>query len=93
MFPRRLTSTLTGTPLDILFEFSETPDEARAFGAELLELLATRGQYVVAYVKREMFLHSSQSLMTYTTTSSFNNHPQALRHLQYIFDEANYSVQ
>ena len=67
--------TFCGIPLDVLFEFRGTPDEARAFGAEWLELLATKGHDVVAYLRREMFSYSSQNLLTYPTTTSFNSHP------------------
>ena len=77
-----------GTPLDVLFEFSGTPDEARTLGAEWLGLLASKGHNVIAYLKKEMVLHSPQSHMTYSTASSINSHPLALRELQYTFDNA-----
>lgn len=41
-----------GTPLDILFEFSGTPDEYNILGTEWLEFLASKGHDVVVYLKK-----------------------------------------
>ena len=76
-----------GTPLDVLFELSGTPDEAKILGAEWLALFAAKGHDVIAYLRREILLHSSQSQMTYPTASYHNSHSHALRELQYTFDE------
>lgn len=76
-----------GTPLDVLFEFSTTPDEARTLGAEWLTLLASKGHNVVAYLKKELMLHSTQHHMTYPALSYSTNHLHSLRELHFTFDE------
>lgn len=63
-----------GTPLDVRFEFSATPDEARTLGAEWLGLLALKGHNVVAYLKKEMMLHSMQQQMNYGLSFSSYEH-------------------
>ena len=77
-----------GTPLDLLFQLSETPDEARILGAEWLGLLASEGCDVVTYLKEEMTLHASEHQMTYTAPYLSNELPLALRELQFTFDDA-----
>ena len=74
-----------GTPLDSLFENSRTPDEARRLGDEWLRLLASRGHDVVAYLKKEKILHSSQHQMTYPISGRFP-YPSP-RELQFTFDD------
>ena len=77
-----------GTPLDVLFHFSETPDEARAIGAEWLVLLASKGHDVVAYLKEEMTLHAPEHQMTYPVPYFLDELPLVLRGLQFRFDDA-----
>lgn len=77
-----------GTPLEVLFQWSETPDEAKTLGAEWLRLLASQGHDVVAYLKREMTLHTLQHQMIYPVTGTYNELPLALRELQFTFADA-----
>ena len=77
-----------GTPLDVILQFSETPDEARTIGAEWLRLLASQGHDVVAYLKREMTLHAPEHQMTYPTQYPLDTLALALRELQFTFDDA-----
>ena len=77
-----------GTPLDVLFHFSETPDEARIIGAEWLGLLASEGHDVVAYLKKEMTLRAPEHQMTYPAPDLEEELPRALRELQFTFDDA-----
>ena len=77
-----------GTPLDVLFHFSETPDEARTIGAEWLRLLASQGHDVVAYLKKEMSLHSPEHPMTHPPPYISDELQLALRGLQFTFDDA-----
>ena len=82
-----------GTPLDVLFEYSETPDEAKTIGAEWLRLVASEGHDVVAYLKKETILHTPDHQMTYPTSSYYKVgiYP-VLRELQFTFDDARSSV-
>ena len=77
-----------GTPLDVLFQFSETPEEARTIGDEWLGLLASKGHDVVAYLKEEMALRAPEHQMTYPTPYISKELPLALRELQFTFDDA-----
>ena len=82
-----------GTPLDVLFEFSETPDEAKTIGAKWLRLLASEGHDVVAYLKKETILHTPDHQMTHPTCPHYGDdiYP-VLRELQFTFDDARPSV-
>ena len=80
------------TPLDVLLEYSKTPDEARVLGDEWLGLLASEGHDVVAYLKEEMLLHASQHRMTYPILILSQGQSPALRELQFTFDDARPSV-
>ena len=75
-----------GTPLDLLFENSRTPEEARRLGAEWLRLLASNGQDVVAYLEKEKILHSSQHYITTLISWCFPG--PSPRELQFTFDDA-----
>ena len=78
-----------GTPLDVLFQFSETPDEARTVGAEWLGLLASKSHDVVAYLKKEMILHAPDHQMIYPEPDLQDELlPPPLRELQFAFDDA-----
>ena len=81
-----------GTPIDVLFQFGETPDEARTLGAEWLGLLASEGHDVVAYLKKEMTLHAPEHQMTYPTPDLEETLPRALRELRFTFDDARLCV-
>lgn len=76
-----------GTPLDVLFEFSGTPDEAKILGTEWLELLASKGHDVVVYLKKEMMLHSPQHQLTHPTSSYHQEYLRNLRELQFVFED------
>ena len=83
-----------GTPLDVLFQYSETPDEARTLGAQWLRLLSSQGHDVVAYLKKEMTLHAPEYQMTYPAACILEDFPPAghelqhtLRELQFMFDD------
>ena len=77
-----------GTPLDVLFQFSGTPDEARTIGAEWLGLLASKGHDVVAYLKKEMILHAPDHQITYPVYNLEQNIPPPQRELYFAFDDA-----
>ena len=79
------------TLLDVLFQFSGTPDEARTLGDEWLGLLASEGHDVIAYLKEEMLLHASQHQMTYPILTWSEEAP-TLRELQFTLDDARPSV-
>ena len=81
-----------GTPLDVLFHFSETPNEAETIGAEWLGLLESKGHDVVAYLKQEMTLHAPEYQMTYPTPELEVTLPRALRELKITFDDARLCV-
>ena len=77
-----------GTPLDELFSYSETPDEAKTLGTEWLGMLAAEGHDVVAYLMEEMALHSKQHQMTFPTEKILDPRSHStFRQLQYNFDE------
>lgn len=80
------------TLLDVLFQYSGTPDEARVLGDDWLGLLASEGHDVVTYLNEEMILHASQHQMTYPIISPSNGQPLALRELRFVFDDARPSV-
>ena len=80
------------TSLDVLFQYSGTPGEARILGDEWLGLLASEGHDVITYLKEEMMLHASQHQMTYPIISPSKGQPLALRELQFMFDDARPSV-
>lgn len=75
------------TPLDVLFQFCETSDEAKSVGAEWLGLLASKGHDVVAYLKEEMILHAQNHQMTYAEAGSRHKVPPAPRELQFLFED------
>ena len=80
-----------GTPLDVLFELSGTPGEARTLGDEWLGLLASNGHDVVAYLKKEKMLHSMQQHMTFPCTGDhddYNGYLPGLRQLHFKLDDA-----
>ena len=77
-----------GTPLDVLFQGSETPDEAKTLGADWSRLLASQGHDVVAYLKKEMTLHQPEHQMTYPAYHMSYKVPFTLRILQFTFDDA-----
>ena len=76
------------TLLDVLFQYSGTPDEARILGDEWLGLLASEGHDVITYLKEEMILHASQHQKTHPIISPSKGQPLALRELQFMFDDA-----
>ena len=76
-----------GTPLDVLFHFIETPDEARIIGAEWLGLLASEGLDVAAYLKKEMSLHAPEHQMTYPDYYLSHELRPPLRELRFAFDD------
>ena len=76
-----------GTPLDVLFQFSETPDEASTLGAEWLGFIAAEGHDVVAYLRKEMTLHAPEHHMTRPLLSDTPS-SSAMRELKFIFDDA-----
>lgn len=77
-----------GTPLDVLFELTSTPDEARMLGDEWLGLLASKGHNVVAYLEREMMLHSTQHHITYPCSNEFEQDSPGPRQLHFKLDDA-----
>ena len=72
-----------GTLLDILFEWSETPDDAKILGAEWLELLASEGHDVIAYLKQEIKLHAQQHQLTHPIHYYYHYRQNALRQLRF----------
>lgn len=76
------------TPLDILFEFSGTPDEAKILGTEWLELSASKGHDVVVYLKKEMTLHSPPHQLTHPTSFCHQEYLRNLRELRFVFEDA-----
>lgn len=77
-----------GMPLDILFEFSGTPDEYNILGTEWLEFLASKGHDVVVCLKKEMTLHSPQHQLTHPTSSCHQEYLHNLRELRFVFEDA-----
>lgn len=77
-----------GTPLDELFGCSETPDEAKTLAAEWLGIVAAKGHDVIAYLKKEKMLHSTEHRMTYVDLSHYDDPRLDLRELQFNFDDA-----
>ena len=61
-----------GTPLDQLFEYTDTPIEANAVGDAWLEILSTEEYDVVTYLKQEIALHATQQQLTYTEYADDN---------------------
>lgn len=77
-----------GTPLDELFKCSTTPDEARTVAVEWLGFLASKGHDVVAYLKKEMTLHSTEHELTIPASWHSDYQYHSLRELQFTFDDA-----
>jgi hypothetical protein len=80
-----------GTPLDELCSFTKTPAEAETVADAWLQILSSEGYDVLAYLQKEMELHSTQSQLTFPSEHYIDweegGYFQMLRALRFILDE------
>lgn len=55
-----------GTPLDQLFAYTEPPSEARRVSTAWLQILASEGIDILAYLETEIALHISRQQLTWS---------------------------